>query len=289
MAKYIELQTQPQFVVVDFFEQLLPGTFEHALNHLIDHQLDLSHFDARYCNDETGAPAYPPAMLLKVILFAYSKGVVGSRPIAQLCRTHVTFIALSGDTQPHFTTLARFVSQLGDDIATVFAAVLAVCQQQGLVGGELFAIDGVKLPSQASKHNSGTRADFERQASRLETHARRLLAHHETLDGQAVQTDRLAQQTQKIERLNRNAGELRDWLAAHPNDRLGVNAKPIKSNRTDNESAKSTGCEQALLMPMVDATAAFRNTDTLITADSGFHNKDNIVALDAMGRERPHR
>ena len=51
-----------------------------------------------------------------------------------------------------------------DDIARVFAAVLAVCDQQGLIGREMFAIDGVKLPSAASKHRSGTRADFERQA-----------------------------------------------------------------------------------------------------------------------------
>ena len=38
--------------------QLLPGTFEHALNHLIDHELDHSHFDAHYRNDVTGAKAY---------------------------------------------------------------------------------------------------------------------------------------------------------------------------------------------------------------------------------------
>jgi len=56
-------------LAVDLHRQLLPGTFEHALNHLLDHELDLSGFDARFSNDVTGATAYPPAMLLKVILF----------------------------------------------------------------------------------------------------------------------------------------------------------------------------------------------------------------------------
>ena len=167
MARYYDLNTDLQFIALDLSEQLRPGTFEHALNHLIDHQLDLSHFDVRYCNDDTGAPAYPPAMLLKVILFAYSQGLIGSRPIANACTRDVTFMALSGNLQPHFTTIAQFVSQLGDDIATVFGAVLAIAQQQGLIGGALFAIDGVKLPSQASKHRSGTRADFERHAPKL--------------------------------------------------------------------------------------------------------------------------
>ena len=65
MARYCDLHSDLQFIALDLSEQLRPGTFEHALNHLIDHQIDWSHFDARYRNDDTGAPAYPPAMLLK--------------------------------------------------------------------------------------------------------------------------------------------------------------------------------------------------------------------------------
>jgi len=153
MARYKYIDTQPKLIPVDLAAQLLPGTFEHALNHLLDHAVDLSYFDARFRNDTTGAPAYPPALLLKVVLFAYSQGIVSSRQIARACETHVTFIALCGDQAPHFTTIARFVSTLGPDIARVFAAVLAVCDQQGLIGREMFAIDGVKLPSNASKHH----------------------------------------------------------------------------------------------------------------------------------------
>ena len=76
----------------------------------------------------------------------------------------------------HFTTIAHFVSTLSDDIATIFGAVLAICQREGLIGGELFAIDGVKLPSNASKHKNGTRSEFERQAAKLAATAKTLLA-----------------------------------------------------------------------------------------------------------------
>ena len=55
--------------------------------------------------------------------------MVSSRGIERLCREHVTFIALCGDTAPHFTTIAHFVSTLGEDIARVFAAVVAVCDR----------------------------------------------------------------------------------------------------------------------------------------------------------------
>lgn len=97
MARYKHIDTSPRFIAVDLQRQLLPGSFEHALNHLIDHELDLSRFDTRYNNDLTGASAYPPAMLLKVVLFAYSWGIVSRRGIERACREHVTFIALSGD------------------------------------------------------------------------------------------------------------------------------------------------------------------------------------------------
>lgn len=110
MARYRPIDTSPRFIAVDLQRQLLPGSFEYALNHLIDHELDLSGFDARYRNDLTGAPAYPPGTLLKVVLYAYSQGIVSSRATEAACRDHITFIALCGDSAPHFTTLAAFVS-----------------------------------------------------------------------------------------------------------------------------------------------------------------------------------
>ena len=75
------------------------------------------------------------------------------------------------DSQPHFTIVAGFVSTLGDDIARVCTEVLFIWDKQDLIGCEMFAIDGVKLPSNAAKAKSGACADFEHQASKLETAA----------------------------------------------------------------------------------------------------------------------
>ena len=50
------------------------------------------------------------------------------------------FIAVSGDNQPHFTTLAAFIANAGELIAKLFAQVLLVCDCEGLIGKELFAI-----------------------------------------------------------------------------------------------------------------------------------------------------
>lgn len=314
MARYKHIDTSPRLLPVDLDRQLLPGTFEHALNHLVDRELDLSRFDARYKNDRTGASAYPPAMLLKVVLFAYSRGIVSSRDIARACREHVTFIALSGDSAPDFTTVAAFVSRLGAEIVPLFKDVLLICDRMGLIGREMFAIDGVKLPGNASKAKSGTRADFEHQADKMEAAAQAMLARHRANDALPVEPDRAAKEARQVERLNREAAQLRRWLAANPDERTGAQGKVIKSNRTDPESAKmatgkgviqgytgvaavdarhqiiveaqahGTGSEQALLMPVVKATAPLCTSDTLITADAGYHSDANLKALAEQDR-----
>lgn len=79
IPRYKDVDTQPRFLPIDLARQLQPGTFEHALNHLLDEELDLSSFDTRFCNRVTGARAYPPALHLKVVLFAYSGGIISSR------------------------------------------------------------------------------------------------------------------------------------------------------------------------------------------------------------------
>ncbi|MGY0552914.1 transposase [Vreelandella sp. 2A-K22] len=71
--------------------------------------------------------------------------------------------ALSCDTVPHFTTLASFVSRHADEIEALFEHVLLVCHKQGLLGNELFAIDGCKMSSDASKEWSGTFKEIGRE------------------------------------------------------------------------------------------------------------------------------
>ncbi len=244
-------------------------------------------------------------------LFAYSQGIIGSRPIERVCRDHVTFIALSGDSAPHFTTIAAFVSTLGADIARIFAQVLFICDRQGLIGREMFAIDGVKLPSNASKAKSGTRADFEHQAGKLEAAAQIMLARHRAEDDRGIEPDLQAKEIKRIERLTRDAGQIREWLTQHPEDRRGSKGSIRKSNRTDNDSAKmatskgviqgytgvaavdskhqiiveaqahGTGSEQELLLPVVEAIEPLLNRDSVITADAGYHSNANLEKLDA--------
>ena len=72
-------------VPVSLDQQLMPGTLEYAIHTLIEERIDTSRFDEKYSNDQTGCRAYDPKMLLKIVLFAYSRGMLHSRPIERAC------------------------------------------------------------------------------------------------------------------------------------------------------------------------------------------------------------
>jgi transposase len=317
VARYKPVDRSLRFVAVDPAAQILPGSFEHALCVLIDEEIELEGFEARFKNDAVGAPGYNPAVLLKIVLLAYSKGIVRSREIEALCRENVLFNAISGDSQPHFTTIAKFVSRQHSAIADLFTRVLVICNREGLIGRQMFAIDGVKLPGNASKAKSGRRADFEREAVKMEAQVERLLHIHQQADaqGEADRTAASARLAQRMRRLKAQAGQIRTWLREHPRERTGPNGKVRQSNRTDNESAKmasgkgviqgytgvaavdethqiiveaqahGVGQEQELVLPLADALKANGQLgpDTVLTADAGYCSERALEGLEQRG------
>ena len=83
------------------------------------------------------------------------------------------------------------------------------------------AIDGVKLPSNASKHRSGTRSEFMQRAEKLETAAKTMMERHRESDALDIEPDVAAKTTARIARLQGDARQLRAWLETHPTDRRG--------------------------------------------------------------------
>ena len=77
---------QLMMVPISLEEQLIPGTLEYAIHHVVEERLDMSIFDDRYCNDETGCKAIDPKVLIKIILFGYSRGLISSRSLERACR-----------------------------------------------------------------------------------------------------------------------------------------------------------------------------------------------------------
>jgi|TARA_R100000687_G_scaffold14797_1_gene11491 transposase len=234
--------SQSAMVVIDFEEQLQPGTFEFTLHRLIDDHIDLSAFHEKYKNDAGGRSAYDPAILLKIILYAYAKGITSSREIQWQCEHNIIFKALSCDSVPHFTSIASFVSSYPDAIESVFEQVLLVCDQQGLLGNELFAIDGCKMSSNAAKEHSGTLEELSQKRDKIKRKIRTCLKEHKKLDGRKPnERDRKRQLQKASDTLSREFDRIDQFLkTATPRMGQGKRPKEVKSNITDNESAKMT-------------------------------------------------
>jgi transposase len=315
MARYKEYDySQGKFIPVHFDKQILPGTFEYTLHYLIDNEIDLSIFDARYENDNTGAPAYDPAILLKIILYAYSRGITSSRKIARCCEENIVFMALSADTRPHFTTIADFISSADQEIIRLFLQVLLTCDEMGLIGKEMFAVDGCKMPSNASKEWSGTKEELQHKKDKMEQAIKQILTRHREMDVKEKDKGIVEQEEKYVETIKSKVKKIKQFLKEN-DDKPGKTGKPIKSNITDNQSAKmktshgviqgyngvavvddkhqvivhaeafGAAQEHDLLEPMIEGTKEnFKEIGSekdvfekaKLVADSGYHTESNM-------------
>lgn len=212
-------------VPVSLEDQLLPGSFEFTVHTLVEHHIDMSVFDANYSNDETGCRAYNPKILLKVVLCGYARGLDTSRRLECACRQNINFMALACGQAPDHSTIAAFVSSMQDQIKSIFQDMLLYCDQHGLLGGTQFSIDGCKLPSNASKENSGTFDQLTDKKQRLEKRLTELMAEHQQNDASE----------NKINNIQKRIDKLDDFLNNNE-PKIGSKGKEIKSNMTDNES-----------------------------------------------------
>jgi transposase len=316
MARYKPYDVhQDKFIPVSFRDQILPGSFEYSLNEIVDRHIDLSPFAARYTNDDTGRLAYDPAVLLKIVLYGYYKGIVSSRKLAEACERHVVFMALSADTRPHFTTIADFIAQMHQEVTSVFTDVLLYASELNLIGQDTFAIDGCKLPSNASKQWSGTLKELRHKQKKLHSAAQKIVARHQAQDAQEKRSPVVAQEEKKRATYARKIDKIKTFLkTAKPN--LGPSGNERKRNITDPDSAKMStnhgviqgyngiavvdakhqivvtaqahgeGQEAHLLAPMIELTRGQCQVakiaedvfdETKLTADAGYSSQASVA------------
>ena len=238
MAKYKPSnENQMVMLPISLQDQLVPGTLEHTINRLVDENINLSVFDERYKNDETGAAAIHPKILLKVILLAYAKGMISSRQIERACHENIIFIALSYGYAPDHSTIASFISSMQKEISSIFSDILLVCEELELLGGTHFSLDGVKLSANVSKEWSGTIEDLKHKRDKLQEKLKRVIAEHAQAD-KHPQVE-IKRQKKRERRFQLQVERLNEFLKDRE-PKIGNSGQEIQSNAVDNESAKMT-------------------------------------------------
>lgn len=153
----------------------------YFISDVVDH-LDLSAIMERYAGEERGYPPYHPAMMVKVLLYAYCIGIASSRKIERRLCEDIAFRVLAANNTPDFRTISDFRKDHLKALAGLFLQVLRLCRKAGLVKLGHVALDGTKIRANASKHKAMSYKRMKEEEARLEAEVMDLLKKAEAVD-----------------------------------------------------------------------------------------------------------
>jgi transposase len=172
---FVSGDREQSFLLAPDMRDWLPA--DHLAWFVIDvvDQLDLHGFRRVYRADGHGRPAYDPAIMVALLLYAYCTGVRSSRQIQRRCTEQIDYRVLAAGLFPDHVTIARFRARHADALAAVFLDSLRLCAEAGLVKLGAVAVDGTKIGANASP-------DLNRTADELSKEITKILAEAAELD-----------------------------------------------------------------------------------------------------------
>ncbi len=178
---FIPVDREQAYLMPPTLREWLPGG--HLAWFVLDAvaEMDLSAFEAKYRSDGWGAAAFPPSMMVPLLLYAYSTGVRSSRRIEALCETDVAFRVVAGNGKPDHATIARFRRNNLKELEGLFTQILRLCAEAGLVKLGVVAIDGTKIEANAALSANRTHEGLGRE---IEREVAKMLAEAESVDAE---------------------------------------------------------------------------------------------------------
>jgi transposase len=165
--------------------------FVSDLVEALEEKGELSAFYARYREDGWGRAAYPPRMMVKVVLYGYCLGVRSSRKLAHALEADIGFRYLAANLGPDFRTLSDFRKEHGEALAGLFVKVLRLCQEAGLVKLGQVALDGRRVAGNARVERNRTQAKLEALAQQMLREAEQVDAAEDAKYGEDKRGDEL--------------------------------------------------------------------------------------------------
>lgn len=284
---------------------LLPPTVRDVLGeehlcffvHRAVEKLDLREFEESYSNE--GHPAYHPALLLKVWLYAYALGVTSSRRLEQRIREDLAFRYLAGGAQPDFWALNEFRKRPGRALNDAFTQVVELARRLGMGKLGHVAIDSTRIAANAAADSIESVAKLRAERAKIRRRIRRWQQQCDAEDpdegaGTAVGTAAWQQQLEQIplrlerlrkaglQKLSRTDGDSR-FLRDRQGFTLGYTATVAVSD--DHlivaQQISQEGNDNGLLVPLVEAvTRTCGERPQRVSADSGFFSNDNARAME---------
>jgi transposase len=303
MPNFYEYNPEQAYLLPPSVRQVLGEEHLCFFVHRVVEKLDLQEFEQGYSDE--GHPAYHPALLLKVWLYAYALGVTSSRRLEQRVREDLAFRYLAGGAQPDFWALNEFRKRHRRAINDVFTQVVELARSLGM--GQLghVAIDSTRIAANAAVDSTDRMEKLRAERAKIRKRIRRWQQQCEAEDpNEGAGTtmpraglEKLQQQlaeipgrmerlkkagVQRLSRTDKDSRFLRDRqgfilgytaTVAVSDDHLIV-AQQVSQESTDN----------GLLLPMVEeVNRSCGEQPRKVSADSGFFSNANIQAMEQWG------
>jgi transposase len=163
-------------------EDWLPeGHLAYFISDTVD-ALDLSAFHARYAKGGPRNQPFHPAMMVKVLVYGYATGVFSSRKLARRLHEDVAFRVLAAGNFPAHRTLSDFRALHLEELAALFAQVVRLARECGLVTLGTLAVDGTKVKANASRHKAMSYGRMQQAETELKAQIAALLERARATD-----------------------------------------------------------------------------------------------------------
>jgi transposase len=248
-----------------------------------------------------GNPAYHPAMMLKIYFYAYAKGLFSSRRIAQALKENVAFIFLAAWQKPNFRTISDFRKNHLKELGLLFAQIVGLCRQLGMVKLGHIAIDGTKIKANASDASTYDRDRIEKDIKGWLEKAEAIDRQEDELYGADKTGDELPEDIRDPHQRIKKLKELKKKLDAEGGQKINKTDPDAVFMKTTNGIKTSYNAQVAVdaehqvivaadvtndaadvyqLLPMVEQTE--KNTSGKVkecSADSGYSSGENLKAM----------
>ena len=249
-----------------------------------------------------GAPAHDPAMMLKVVLYAYASGVYSSRKIARATRENVCFMWLAGMAPLDHMTVNRFRSErIRPAFEAIFTELVALLAEKGMLDLSTYFLDGTKVEANANRYTFVWRKAVEGNRAKLQAKVR---AHLEEVDRLCESEESLAallpEESAEVTSgdVARVAGAINARLEGSPKSRPLKRAKRLverdflprlegyESRVAEHATLHQRPGDTACAVPHLESLRAqFGGLPATLVADAGYGSEGNYEWLRAEGVE----
>jgi transposase len=256
------------------------GHLAHFVRDVVREQLDLSAIYAAYA-EERGFPPYHPAMMTALLLYGYCRGIRSSRKLEQSCEERVDFMAVTGMAKPDHSRISEFRRRHRAALLGLFAQVVTLCREAGLVTLGHVSIDGTKVQANASKHAAMSHGRMEKAQRELKAQIREWFE----------QADAADDEDERRHGKGRRGDELPEWVKSKE-QRLAKIAEAKKrieeqaaaqGEKPDEKSQSNFTDPESRIMRTGDGYVQAYNCQAAVDAASHV-----IVAQEVVARQNDH-